>query len=146
MLFFVLLVIILFVYLKSSDNGCVVFLVILLVVYGICLINVTGMPTNLLASKEKIEEKREYIMSLPGLPMSITDSSDVSIVEVDVMNSNLATDILSARLEIYSEIRGYNRCIYFWQANPKFAFFVWGWPNPTEGIKKLDLQPISISP
>lgn len=144
MLFFVLLVIILFLYFREVDL-CGVLLVILIIVYALCLINVTGIPTNLLASKEKIEEKKEYIMSLPKLPMSIANKqSDASIVEVDVMNSNLVIDILSAKFDIYSEIREYNRCIYFWQENPKFAFFIWGWPNPSEETKKLDLKPIAF--
>ena len=144
MLFFVLLVIILFLYFREVDL-CGVLLVILIIVYALCLINVTGIPTNLLASKEKIEEKKEYIMSLPKLPMSIANKqSDASIVEVDVMNSNLVIDILSAKFDIYSEIREYNRCIYFWQENLKFAFFIWGWPNPSKKIKELDLKPIAF--
>lgn len=150
MLFLVLAVIILFfLFADYSNNGgwCTLWMVILLIVYVICLGSVIGTPAYLLSVSETLEEEKEYIMSLPSLPVMIDVSHeklDIFLVEIDMVNSNLATEILNTKINIYEKIQKYNQKIYFWEKHPKLAYGLWLWPNPAKEIEKLNLKLISL--
>ena len=118
----------------------VILLIIAVIVFVGCIFNYMEDPANLQADYIKLGEKQEYLATLPKLPVEKEIQEMFPSINIDLPNQEIAKEIVKARIEWFKQARSYNKSIVFWTHYPKFAFVVWGWPNPATGIKALNLK------